>query len=204
MKGDKMKQNAKYLVAWLVGVIGAMPMLGFSNSGYVPRVEVCSAIQDVYRHANSNSVEEASLMDSTFELRFDESSYRPLVVAMSNNWHEVLSHMDSYAANRTDRLLLINTGWWYDESTYLGYLELLSGLVVSNGLSSIEFDAFEGAAWNRPNVASSVFRRYGEASVSNALERIMSFSQRTNHWRGVFSGEARERYECQLDEGLWR
>lgn len=169
----------------------------------VPCAEVRNALVRVHQQADSNELEESSLMDSTFELRFNTSCYMPLVVSMSNNWQSVLSHLDAYATNRVDRMLLINTGWWLGESAYLGYLSSLSELVVSNRLSACEFDAFECAAWNNPAVASSVFRRCGDVSVSNAIIRIMSFSQRTNHWRGVFSGAARERYERQVSLGLW-
>lgn len=164
---------------------------------------VYAALRFLHDSADASDIGEESLMSRNFELRFDKTSYLPLVVAMSNNWQSVLCRLDDYATNRVDRLLLINTGWWCGEDIYLGYLARLSELVVSNRLNSCEFDAFEGAAWNRHTVASSVFRRCREQDVSNAVVRIISFSQRTNHWNGAFSGSALMRYERQVADGLW-
>ena len=165
---------------------------------------VSAALAFVHRTADPADIEEVSVMNASFELRFEPSIYMPLVRAMSNCWREVLRSLDSYATNRVDRMLVANTGWWYGEDEYIGYVDALSGLVSSNRISSVEFDAFEMAAWNNHTIASSLCRRYNEPAVSNLVHRILSFSSRSNKWARVMSGEAKRCYEEQVAEGLWR
>lgn len=154
---------------------------------------VRSTLDTLRREASPLDLEEGNLM-SGFELRFS-NAYLPVVSLMSNNWQEVIASLDVYATNRVERLVLVNTGWWYGDEEYLGYLSLLADKVISNQISSAEFKSFFGSSWSSGRSVASVFaRRHSETSVSNLINKIQSFFPASGYWQKVRSGEALEEY----------
>ena len=162
-------------------------------------VEVREALDALKRNCNPLDMEESNLM-SGFELRFSQA-YLPVVNLMSNNWQTVVASIESYATNRSERLVLMNTGWWYGDSEYLGYLSILADKVISNQLDVAEFGSFFGTSWSSGRPVVSVFaRRHNEASVSNLIDKIETFFPASGYWQKVRTGEALEEYldACDL------
>lgn len=154
---------------------------------------VRSTLDALERDASPMDLDEGNIM-SGFELRFADA-YLPVVSLMSNHWQEVIMSLDEYATNRVERLVLVNTGWWYGDEEYLGYLSLLADKVMSNQFSMAEFNSFFGSSWSSGRSVASVFaRRHNEAAVSNLINKIQSFFPASGYWQKVRSGEALEEY----------
>ena len=156
-------------------------------------VDVRAALDALRRNCSPLDMEEGNLM-SGFELRFSQA-YLPVVNLMSNNWQQVIPSLELYATNRSERLVLMNTGWWYGDSEYLGYLSALADKVISNQLAVAEFSSFFGTSWSSGKPVVSVFaRRHDEASVSNLIDKIETFFPTSGYWQKVRTGAALQEY----------
>ena len=169
---------------------------------------VCNLIRthldDIVRQAGEGDLDELNMLGGVFDLRFSPERYQPLATSISNSWQTVLPMMNSIASNRIERLLLMNTGWWNGESSYCGYMSMLSDLVASNQLDIVELKAFEKAAWNRPGVATSLSRRHSEVEVVNIVDKMRNVGFDTNYCSRIISGEIYSNYVNQVEDGLWR
>lgn len=185
------------LIALTVVLLGSIDAKSAVSTNLA--VEVRSALDALRRDSDPLDMKECNLM-SGFELRFSQA-YLPVVNLMSNNWQEVIPSLELYATNRTERLVLMNTGWWYGDNEYLGYLSFLADKVISNQLAVAEFNSFFGTSWSSGKPVVSVFaRRHNEASVSNLIDKIETIFPASGYWQKVRTGEALEEYlgACDL------
>ncbi len=163
-----------------------------------------SAINTLYEAEPSHALEAASLIED-FDLRFAPGRYRPIIAIMSNNWQAVLASLDTYATNRVERLILINTGWWCGDAEFMGYASVLADKVAAGQLDRQEFDSF---------ILNSVFSegyhglyaltlRYDEPAVSNLVEKIRPYTSfPSEYWTKVLSGEEKTRFLQDRADGL--
>ena len=198
-----MKNAAKIILVLIFFFQCAVVMSDGSDTNLFAAVR--SAINDLYRVSNHYDINEISMLQDGFDLRFAPNNYRPIVAIMSNNWQTVLASLDTYATNRAERLLLINTGWWCGDGEFMGYASVLADKVSAGQLDSREFDSF---------ILNSVFSegyhglysltlRYDEPAVSNLVEKIRPYTSfPSNYWEEVLSGEARTRFLQDREDGL--
>jgi len=120
-------------------------------------------------------------------------SYPILVAGVSNNLSAVMDHFGICATNRSEKLVLMSVGWAYDDDYYLRFMDGLSAVAVSGGVTADDYRWYCSAHRNelRLNILAL---RYQEPIVSNILNRVEMFTGDTNRCNRIRSGEARSSY----------
>ena len=122
----------------------------------------------------------------SFDRMSSEAAYQSFAVAVSNDWHSIVSHLDDYATNQWERLVTIGVGKTFDENFYIsacthGVMLKSQGALAMNELEFLLVSS-------RTNINTCVVRRFRDPMVTNLIARLRLEFPDDGYWDSVLSG----------------
>lgn len=119
------------------------------------------------------------------------AAYPVLAEIVSNNFEYVYANFSRIATNDLQRLIVLSSGWAYDENYYLVSYSKVLDLARTGWISKREFRWFEWAGMPSHRTSTILVRRYNEPSVREIIYRYQEFSGDTNRCERILSGRAK-------------
>lgn len=115
------------------------------------------------------------------------SQFRSFASEVSNDWYNVLTHIDDIATNQTERCFILGVGWQYGWEFHLPFFNKLADECLEGNVSLQElcwYEAFSG----RRGIKENFYRLYYEPAVSNLIIKLISITGETNSYENILSG----------------
>lgn len=155
-----------------------------------------SAVENVVSELRDSGLDSQSyLMEFGFKYR-QSVAYPVLASSVSNNVALVWDNFSTIATNELSRLILLSSGWAYDDGHYLSCYSNVLDLVERGVVSARELEWYVQGSRNERR-ANLLALRFADPGVSNLIERTLSCTGETNYWGRALSGEIKQALEAQ-------